>query len=294
MKKTSLPAIVALAVVTSMASGCFNDDSSVVVGTDSTDISASDAESNEVAMTDTVSSEQTQDVSQTTTEQSAHQDIRISSASTNSAADDAWAAFQAQSSGPVLPIDMPEKDGVSHTPMKTNGTIVLKAAQQVPPNHPTYNDDDLLQCASAPTSEAFYCSDQYLLQVQNTKNRIKLKDGSEIVLTPAANGLADNYILTYIQDGVAMPSHYILSPFGDDALEVKYGRVNNEACIYGSVDYLGQEGSHLYTCYKPSQSEDRVFTGPLVSGTANKTSFLDIDLASLPKTSYSSFIAIQK
>lgn len=301
MKKTHLSAIVAIAMSTTVITGCFDNGENAVVSTDgdtAIDVmpeSVASADNESEALTEQEASEQALVAPQVPAEQAQEdgfQKVSMSSQSTPES-DDAFAAFMATPLSSITPTDKPDKGGVSNAPMKTNGTVVLTVSNIVPVNDPEYQGDNLVKCSAVAVGEAFYCSDQYLVQVQNSKNRIKIKDGSEIVLSPAANGLADNYILTYVKDNVASPSFYTLSPFSGGDLKVRYARVKNEACVYGTVSYLGQESSGVYNCYKASPPADQGITGSIVSGTANKTSFTESDLADMPKTSYDSFSKIQ-
>lgn len=204
----------------------------------------------------------------------------------------AYAEFLATSITTSAPKALPDKGGVSHKPMNS-GSVVLKRPTLAPSNKPIYGGNNTVECATSPSS--FYCSDQYLMQVQQSKNRIVLKDGTEVVLTPS---FADSnaQILTYIdKNKQTKPSEYIFGAFGETRdLPIKYARINGEACIYGELYSSGVIDSLIYNCYKPGEDvSDLGLLLPLVSGqqTFDSTlTSLDIDL--LPQSNYDSFVSL--
>lgn len=204
----------------------------------------------------------------------------------------AYKSFMANPVSTSAPVGIPDKGGVSHKPMNS-GSVVLNRPTIAPSDNPTYGGVNTVECETSPSS--FYCSDQYLLQVQQSKNRIVFKDGTEVVLTPAyAN--SSTQMLTYVgKNNQAQPSGSIVGSFGDDGdLPVKYARVNGEACIYGEFYSSGVVGSLVYNCYKPGEDvTDLGLLVPLVLGEQTfKSTLTTSDLELIPKSNYDSFVSL--
>ncbi|MBO6224562.1 MAG: hypothetical protein J6N72_03780 [Psychrobacter sp.] len=201
----------------------------------------------------------------------------------------AYADFMASSTATKVPTGVPEKGGVSHKPMN-NGSVVLKKPIVAPANSPSYGSANTVNCKTSPSS--FYCSDQYILQVQQSKNRIVLNDGSEVVLTPAFED-PTTYMLTYVESNKqAHPSGEVISDFGDNSeFPVRYARVNGEACFYAELYSSAVISSLIYNCYKPGEDNtDLGLLTPLSFGQQSIDSkFTSYDLALLPQSNYDSF-----
>lgn len=204
----------------------------------------------------------------------------------------AYAEFLKNPITTKAPAGIPEKGGVSHKPMNS-GSVVLKRPDIAPVDSPYYGEENTVKCATSPLS--FYCSDQYLLQVQQSKNRIVFKDGTEVVLTPAfAN--SKTHILTYIgKNKQAQPSGNIIGAFGQTKeLPVKYARINGEACVYGELYSSGVINSLIYNCYKPGEDvTDLGLLLPLVLGQQTfDSTFTSSDIELLPQSNYDSFVSL--
>lgn len=191
-----------------------------------------------------------------------------------------------------IPNTPPDSKGVSHKGMNAGG-VVLKRPVVAPSDQQFYGGNNKVECSSEPNS--FYCSDRYLMQVQQSKDRIVFKDGSEIVLTPAIDS-PGSYLLTYIdKNKEALPSANFIQSFGDDQeFPVKYARVNGEACFYGQIVFSGVVDSLLYNCYKPSKDlANRKLMIPIVSGKQTfDSNFTELELNQLSESSYAAFSPI--
>lgn len=212
----------------------------------------------------------------------------------NNMSKEAKSAYEEFMSTPIqvsTPTTPPDIKGVSHKPMDA-GSVVLRQPKLAPTEQRFYGENNEVKCSSAPSS--FYCSDRYIIQVQQSKDRIVFKDGSEVVLTPAFNDTG-SYLLTYIDKNKEVrPSANFIQAFGENQeFPVKYARVNNEACFYGKITFSGVDGSLLYNCYKPSDDIDNNLMIPIVAGEQTFSSkFTELELDTLTESNYKDFSPI--
>lgn len=213
----------------------------------------------------------------------------------NKLSKEARSAYDEFMSTPIqvsTPTALPDSNGISHKPMDA-GSVVLKQPNLAPTDQQNYGENNEVKCSLG--SGSFYCSDRYIIQVQQSRDRIVFKDGTEIVLTPDIKK-AGSYLLTYIDKNKEVrPSANFIGSFGENnEFPVKYARVNNEACFYGEMTFSGVVGSVLYNCYKPSSDlADKNLMIPIVSSKQTaEYNFTELELDTLTESNYEKFSGI--
>ena len=199
-----------------------------------------------------------------------------------------------------LPTTKPDAKGVSHKPLSNSGAVKLKPSKYAPLESSDYTDEERkVECSKEPDN--YYCSDEFMLKVQKSKNRIEISGGGSVVLAGKASPREGStqgsgkavYSLVYVKDNTVYPTAwYYADFFGDnDAHDLKYARVNGDACIYGQLYTVDQPDDFNYVCFKESpdglefpDTEAIVFS----SQTYDKP-FTTFEVSKLSETSYGSF-----
>lgn len=300
MKYSKISSIVLMSTMSVLLTGCFDTDSRTAAETLNAN-AAMDIASVMPSMDDdggnTEITDEDYEIAEANTEISKtdpNTAVAVGTTPNNPEQQSAFDKFMSESLDSVVPTTLADKGGVSHTPMASTGKILLKPYKHATTNVINYNGDNSVVCADQEQGAAFYCSDEYLMQVQQSKNRIKLKDGSEIVLTQEYK-IPNSQIVSYVNDGVAHSTKYTFSDIGEhQEVAMKYARVNNDACFFGVLKNSGVTESNIYNCYKPSDKADYDIIGSLSWSNKDNIIFTDYDLDELLNSSYESFSSVVK
>lgn len=199
-----------------------------------------------------------------------------------------------------LPTTKPDSKGVSHKPINASGSVVLKPSKYAPFEISDYTAEERkVECSKVPDN--YYCSDEFMLKVQQSKNRIEIAAGGSVVLAGKASpregdsqgsGLTA-YSLVYVKDNVVYPTVWFYADFFGENLDhdLKYARVNGDACIYGQLYTLDQPDDFNYVCFKesPDGLEFPDTEAIIFSEQTYDNPFTVEDVGKLSQTNYSTF-----
>lgn len=198
-----------------------------------------------------------------------------------------------------LPNKDPDTKGVNNQPISTDGKILLSPSKYAPAEDASYSSEERkIECKEVPNN--YYCSDSFMLKVQQSKNKIDITGGGSVVLAPSAPKSSDNllpsdaaYSLVYVKNNVVYPTAWFYSGKLNDTKnnELRYARVNGDACLYGSFYTLDYPDDFLYVCYKesPDGLEFADTEAIIFSEQTYDKPFTKTEIEKLPETNYSLF-----
>lgn len=140
--------------------------------------------------------------------------------------------------------------------------VTLKHAKYVP-SFEDYNENRSKKVSCADGNSSYFCSDAYLISVQNSKNKIKVSNG-EFVLTPNTSSELLDYDIAFVKDDVVIPSDWHLNNV--DVGQSKFGKVNDNACFYGEFSLRLSTEYSLYNCIRFASDDykDTISSIPIV------------------------------